>query len=839
MAPEADCADPLARARASARSGQSELAERLYRDIVSARPDQVDALEGLGLLALQARRADEARGWLEQAHALAPGSARITGHLGLALRQSGQLERALACYEKACALDPGDPALLVNRARAERDAGRLAAAVASFRAALALRPTAADVWSMLSNALREAGDGAEALNAARRALTLDPGLFDAHLNEGAALQLAGALDEAAVCYIVAAAGAGTRRAALSNLARLLAPLAGHPAGILGRRLLAAEAASASVGAEHATAFDELGRSARARGRAATASACFERAIALAPNAARYRELAAILDSVGHTDAARDRWLAAIELSPDDPRAYCELGVALARRGRSAGLDERWSRALASCPDDPEALTRLGLAAQRLGRPDDAERLYDRLARLRPDAPDVHFYRGSALTKQGRHREAQAAYERAIEIDPCCWVAHSNLLFGLHFDPAQTSEAIFERHRAVGARLEAANAARRTPPAERCRGSRDPERRVRVGYVSPDLCAHAVAHFIEPVLREHDPAQVEVFCYSDAPRPDAVTERLAGLVPHFVASAGWSHDTLQERIGADGIDILVDLAGHTAKNRLAVFARKPCPVQVSWLGYFDTTGLASIDYRIADAASVPAERDRFFVERVLRLPRSANCYLPPPAPEPGPPPCLERGHVTFGYFNNPTKLGRSVVTAAARILHGTPGARLLLKYRSFDEPALRARVQAWFAEDGIDAARLDFAGHGSMDSYLRALAGVDVALDPFPYSGETTALHALWMGVPVIALEGLALVERLASRVLRVGGLHEWVAGSSADYVALATRVAHDREGLTRARAELRPRLAASPLLDGAGVTRELEAAYRRMWQSFCADPDAQ
>jgi predicted O-linked N-acetylglucosamine transferase (SPINDLY family) len=407
---------------------------------------------------------------------------------------------------------------------------------------------------------------------------------------------------------------------------------------------------------------------------------------------------------------------------------------------------------------------------------------------------------------------------------------------MHFDPEQTPDAIFERHRAFGEQLAAAVAGRRAPASERCRGRRDPERRLRVGYVSPDLCAHAVSHFIEPVLREHDPAAVEVHCYSDAPRPDAVTERLARLVPHFVPTAGWSHDTLHDRVRADGIDVLVDLAGHTAKNRLPVFAREPCPVQVSWLGYFDTTGLGAIGYRIADAASVPAQLERYFVERVVRLPRSANCYEPPPAPEPPPPPCLARGHVTFGYFNNPTKLGRHVAAAFARILRSLPGARLLLKYRSFDEPALRARVESWFAEDGIEPARLDFLGHGPMDRFLRAVADVDVALDPFPYSGETTALHALWMGVPVIALEGGALVTRLASRVLRVAGLHEWVATSSDEYVALAVRVAADRSGLERARRELRARLGASALLDARGVTRELEAAYREMWRAFCARP---
>jgi len=821
----------LARARASARSGQWELAERLYRDIVDGRPDQVDALEGLGLLALQTRRSDEARAWLERARTLAPGSARIVGHLGLALRQSGQLERALVCYEDACRLDPRDPALLVNRARAERDAGRIGDAVASFRSALALRPAAADVWSMLSNALRESGNISEALSAARRALELDPRLHDAHLNEGAALQSSGANDHATTSYVAAAGGAATRRPALANLARLLATSSLPRA----TRELAIADASTGLGPEHAPTLDELARSARDAGRLPTAIGCLERALALVPSAQRLVQLASALDEAGHTEAARDRWLAAIDLAPSDPAGYRGLGANLAKRGRVTGVEERWARALATCPDDPEALIRLGQSAQRLGQPGDAARLYARLVTLRPEQPEVHFYLGTALTKQGQHTAAHTAYERAIQLDPQVWVAHSNLLFGLHFDPDQSPQAIFERHRAFGQHLETTLAEHRTPPHERCRGTLDPERRLRIAYVSPDLCAHAVSHFIEPVLREHDPTAVEVHCYSDAPRPDAVTERLAKLVPHFVATASWSHATLFERIRADAIDILVDLAGHTGRNRLPVFARKPSPVQASWLGYFNTTGLPSIDYRIADTPSVPAELEHCFVERILRLPRSANCFEPPPAPELLPaPPCLQRGHITFGYFNNPTKLGRHVATAAARILHATPGARLRFKYRSFDEPQLRARIESWFADDGIEAGRLEFSGHSAMDTFLRAVADVDIALDPFPYSGETTALHALWMGVPVIALEGSTLVSRLASRVLRVAGLHQWVAASGDEYVALATRVAADRDGLVRARRELRLRLQQSALLDARGVTRELEGAYRAMWRSYCA-----
>jgi predicted O-linked N-acetylglucosamine transferase (SPINDLY family) len=295
----------------------------------------------------------------------------------------------------------------------------------------------------------------------------------------------------------------------------------------------------------------------------------------------------------------------------------------------------------------------------------------------------------------------------------------------------------------------------------------------------------------------------------------VTARLQQHVSQFVRCAGWSDAALAERI------------------RL-VFARKPSPIQVSWIGYFDTTGLAAIDYRIADRFSVPEELTRLFVERIVHLPRTANCFLPPESPAPAEPPCLTRGHVTFGCFNNPAKITRGVVAVFGRILRAVSGSRLILKYGAFDDPELRARYLSWLAEEGVCEDRVELSGHSSLPHFLACFAQIDVALDPFPYSGETTALHTLWMGVPLVALEGETLVQRLASRVLHVAGLSEWVARSESEYVRIASALAEDKPALARQRAGLRARLQASPLLDHRGVTCELEDAYRQMWRTWCA-----
>ena len=352
------------------------------------------------------------------------------------------------------------------------------------------------------------------------------------------------------------------------------------------------------------------------------------------------------------------------------------------------------------------------------------------------------------------------------------------------------------------------------------------RRLRIGYVSPDFRSHPVAHFFEPVLREHDRVAFEIFCYSDVDHPDAVTARLSGLAEHFIACAGWDDAALGQRIVADRIDVLVDLAGHTGGNRLPLFAARPSPVQVSWLGYFDTTGLTAMDYRIADPVSLPEAAERYFLERVVRLPRSSNCFLAPDGPEPSEPPCLTLGRIRFGCFNNPAKIGRGVVAAFARVLHACPGSDLLLKYLAFNDPGMRARYQDWFAAQGIAPERILFEGPSSLERFQESFSRIDIALDPFPYSGETTALHTLWMGVPLVALEGPTLVQRLASRVLRISGLDEWVATDERQYVQIACELARDGARLQRLRRELRDRLRASALLDHRGVTRDLEAAYQ-------------
>ena len=352
----------------------------------------------------------------------------------------------------------------------------------------------------------------------------------------------------------------------------------------------------------------------------------------------------------------------------------------------------------------------------------------------------------------------------------------------------------------------------------------------------------MAFFVEPLLKGHDRQAVEVFCYAEVTRPDTVTAHLQGLADHWLVTVGLSDEELAERIRADGIDILVDLAGHTAKNRLRVFARKPAPVQVTWLGYPNTTGLEAIDYRLVDAVTDPVgEADAWASETLVRLEGGFLCYGGvKDAPEPTVPPCLKTGTVTFGSFNNPAKVSAATFDAWATLLSRLPQARLLLKGKPFADAATRALFLARLGERGVAAERVELvAWLPGAAAHLALYHRVDIALDPFPYNGTTTTCEALWMGVPVVTLRGDRHAGRVGASLLSQIGLTDLIANSVEEYVAIALALAGNPGHLHELRRSLRSRMAASSLCDGRAFARKMEAAFRTMWQVWCEAPDNQ
>ena len=366
---------------------------------------------------------------------------------------------------------------------------------------------------------------------------------------------------------------------------------------------------------------------------------------------------------------------------------------------------------------------------------------------------------------------------------------------------------------------------------------DPGRRLRVGYVSNNFREHSVAFFVEALLASHDRSKVEIFCYADIMLADEFSGRLRRHSAQWRVITGQSDAQVAELIRQDAIDILVDLAGHTARNRLLVFARKPAPVQVTYLGYCNTTGLSAMDYRFTDAlADSPGTTEHLHTEQLVRLPDCAWCYRPPDAsPAVETPPVLRSGHITFGCFNARPKITGEMLALWARLLLEMPASSLLLKNVGFGEPSARQHTRDLLAKAGIAPERVELVGRvPTLAGHLATYARVDIALDTFPYHGTTTTCEALWMGVPVITLAGRTHASRVGVSLLTTTGLPELVASSPDEYVKIAAALATDVPRLAALRTTLRTRMASSPLMDASRFARNVEAAYRQMWRTWCA-----
>ena len=420
----------------------------------------------------------------------------------------------------------------------------------------------------------------------------------------------------------------------------------------------------------------------------------------------------------------------------------------------------------------------------------------------------------------------------VQEDPADFPVHTVLLFTLNFLPEITPQDLFEAHRRFGALMQQQIAALPLPLPPR---ERDPQRRLRVAYVSPDFHNHPIARFIIPVLRQHDRGVVEVFCYHCHKRSDDITLEIRGVSDHWRDVAGLDDAELAAQVQADGIDLLIDLAGHTTGSRVSLFAMKPAPVQMTWLGYLGTTGLSRMDYRLTDAHADPVgASEHLHTEALLRLPHSQWCYQPQlPAFDSTPLPYLGRGSWTFGSYNNFTKLNPQVFAAWAAVLKRFPGSRLKLFAILNEEVA--QWVGAGFAKEGITSDRIQCIGRLSISEYFGSASEVDVALDSFPYSGGTTTCDNLMMGLPVATIAGSRTIARSGVSLLTTMGLSDWIADSPQALPDLLERQLADPQRLAALRAELPTRLRNSPLMDAPQFTRDLERLYREAWQRWCAD----
>jgi protein O-GlcNAc transferase len=534
----------------------------------------------------------------------------------------------------------------------------------------------------------------------------------------------------------------------------------------------------------------------------------------------------VLAKLGRLAEARERFERAIQRGPAYADALVNLANVLADIGQYAEAEERYRAAIAIAPGSAEARNNLGKLLLGRRRVPEAVACFEEALRANPRHASALNNLGNALRDQGRFREAFDRYRAAQLARPGEPEPFSNLLLAMNCDPELSADAIFEAHLDFAKHFERPLAAAFPAPA-----ARTPNARLRIGYVSADFRAHAAAAFLEPLFAHHDRTRFEVVAYYNSFAEDDVTQRIRGRVEHFATVAALSDAQFAQTVRADGIDILVDLSGHTAHNRLLAFARRPAPVQVTWLGYLNTTGLRAIGFRLTDAwADPPGLTERWHTEELIRLPNSLWCYQPwPDSPPVVHSPALAAGHMTFGSMNNPAKLNVAVLEAWSRLLAQVPASRMHLHLP--EDPDFRSRVLAVFRGGGIDAARVSFFPRLPIAQYLACYQEIDVALDTFPCSGGTTTFDALWMGVPVVSLAGERPFSRGGASILGNLGLEALLARTRDEYVSRAAGLTANIEALDRTRMALRDRLRASALMDGAGFAAAVESAYATMWKS--------
>jgi predicted O-linked N-acetylglucosamine transferase (SPINDLY family) len=519
---------------------------------------------------------------------------------------------------------------------------------------------------------------------------------------------------------------------------------------------------------------------------------------------------------------------ALRLNANYADAHNNRGNVLKALDRLDDAVDAYDTALHLKPNYVEAHNNQGSALFELTRFDHALAAFDHAIALDPNYADAHNNRGSTLRDMGRLDDALAAFDTALRIRPCYADAHSNKLLSLHYVAFDAGSDIAAQARAFGACVSHTNAFRSFA------NTAIPNRRLRIGYVSGDWRRHPVGYFMQSILRNHDPNAVEVFCYSNNLKDDDLTEYFESRADHWRSLRGLTDEAAATLIRADAIDILVDLSGHTGHNRLPLFAHRPAAVQISWLGYFGTTGLTTMDYVLADRFVVPIGEEHAYTEQVWRMPNSYLCFMPPDWDIPVQ--CRDvQAPITFGSFNNLTKLSSHTVRLWSQVLHRVPQSRLLLKTRQLADAAACQTVQQRFAQHGIQPHRLVLEGPALRADLLASYNRVDIALDPYPYGGGTTTAEALWMGTPVVTLQGSTWTGRVSESILSTVGLTDLVADSQDAYVELAVKLAGNGEWRAHLHATLRSCLESSPFCDGVGFTRQLEDAYRSMWKRWCED----
>jgi protein O-GlcNAc transferase len=705
---------------------------------------------------------------------------------------------------------------LLQRARQAQRGGRAREAEQLFRQALLLKPRNAEAIQELGILLFQTGQTSAALAEFERAVAVDPDSAAACNNLGIVLQAAGQFDRAIDIYRKSI----QRHPRMPQLAYNLG-VALQAAGQADEAIAAFEQALAQR-PDYAEAYNNLAAVLIAKGELDRAITTYQRLLALAPNlAAGHNNLGEALRKKGRMEEAIAEYRRAIALDPKFADAPYNLGIALRATGRTAEAIASYRQALSIKPDSPEAWANLANALSDLHDPDQAAEACRKAIQLRPNYPEAINNLGNALRQLGRLPEADDCFRRAVELAPTDADYGSNRIFSFYYfqtDPQPILREAIEfdkRHARPLSHLILSH-----------ENDRDPDRRLRVGYVSPDFCRHAISFFTIPLFANHDHAQFELFAYSTVRAPDELTRQIAGHFDAWRECQLLTDEQIADQIRQDRIDILVDLSLHSAAGRPLVFARKLAPVQIAYLAYTGTTGMQAMDYRLTDPfLDPPGQTDGDSTEQSIRLPETTACYDPlAVAPAVNDLPAATNGHITFGCLNSTSKMNEATLRRWAAVLDAVPRSRMLV----LTPPGSARNV----VSEILGANRVEFVPHQPRDEYLRTYHRIDLGLDTFPYNGHTTSLDSIWMGVPVVTRVGQTVVGRAGWSQVSNLELTDLAGRDDASFVQAAVRWAGDLGKLSDLRASLRQRLTGSPLMNAPRFARHVESAYRDAWRTW-------
>lgn len=838
MSPGTNSANKLDQAVSHHQSAQFAEAELLYREIIAETTTLPDAFHNLAVLLLYKdtstaveffRKAleaspEEGQYWVSYIEALiisgqfdsAQEVLNVAENCGLEKRQADRIRSMLSTKNA-----PAPASHEISQLIALFASGRTLEAEDVARKLTLNYPANGTGWKALGASLAQQEKWGAALPALVKAAELLPTDAESHFNLGLAYQQNSDFINAESSYFRALT-IKTHYPEVYNNLGLLYERSGKRA-----KAIALFNRAISIKPDYVQAHNNLALSLHHAGQFSEAINHFNQAIQTQPHYAEaYNNLGASLQSIGALSEAEATVRKSIAISPGCASAYNNLGNILQEAGNLDEAEKMLRKALEINPELPDAFNNLGNLYQGRKKYKEAYHYYHRAAEINARDPLTLNNLGTAAQSLGEFHEAILCYKQALEVDPSYHNAHSNLLFALNY----LSERKPEEDLALAVQYGKSVATTATQYNHwNCCSNPD---RLRVGIVSGDMLSHPVGYFLENVINEIASDRVELFAYSSHYQKDGLTDRIQPRFSVWRSIYGLTDSAAASLIHDDAINILIDASGHTAFNRLAMFAYKPAPVQVTWLGYFATTGVQEIDYLIADPWTLPVTEDSHFTETIWRLPETRLCFTPPETHiETSPLPAISNGHITFGCFNNLAKMSDAVVQTWAEILHAVPTSRLMLKAPQLLEVSVQEITKSRYSKFGINPERLILEGPSSREEYLTKYHNIDIALDPFPFTGGTTSAEALWMGVPVITLAGNRFISRQGLGILKNAGLDGWIAETIGDYKNLAIQRSNEIDKLDSLRSELRARILKSPLFDAKRFARHFEDALWGMWSS--------